>query len=272
MRQERFEPQVLYINTAAATAGACILCSGVESSAQAVLIWGFWQGLALVLLAAACAAFLPDGGAARGAACAALWLWLGFELAQTLWQAQSLCWQQFGSRVVIGLVPLLLWLGIKSRPEELSRAARVLWWFALCGAAVCVLGLGAQTQWQRLMAAGEWRQKLPVAPVYAEYFACRLLCPQSGRAVRRAVWQPLACFAVQAAFSLGYAMLFGGSGSYAGVELLRALSVGVFSRVDAFLLLIWVVLALYRVCFLCAAMRVVRRNVAQPRPAEGGSC
>ena len=91
-------------------------------------------------------------------------------------------------------------------------------------------------------------------PVYAEYFAGALLC--SARSARRTVWLPVWGFAVQAAALLGSALLFG-SETYPRLELLRAWSSGSFSRMDALLLLLWLLCAVYRAAMLCAAIRLL---------------
>ena len=70
------------------------------------------------------------------------------------------------------------------------------------------------------------------------------------------VWLPVWGFAVQAAALLGGALLFG-SGTYPRLELLRAWSGGSFSRMDALLLLLWLLCAVYRAAMLCAAIRLL---------------
>ena len=115
-------------------------------------------------------------------------------------------------------------------------------------------GLAGQLHWYRLFppaqpAAAGWN-----VPVYAEYFAGALLC--SARSARRTVWLPVWGFAVQAAALLGGALLFGSS-TYPRLELLRAWSGGSFSRMDALLLLLWLLCAVYRASMLCAAVRLL---------------
>ena len=78
----------------------------------------------------------------------------------------------------------------------------------------------------------------------------------SAQSVRRTVWLPVWGFAVQAAALLGGALLFG-SGAYPRLELLRAWSGGSFSRMDALLLLLWLLCAVYRAAMLCAAIRLL---------------
>ena len=54
----------------------------------------------------------------------------------------------------------------------------------------------------------------------------------------------------------GSALLFG-SETYPRLELLRAWSSGSFSRMDALLLLLWLLCAVYRAAMLCAAIRLL---------------
>ena len=116
------------------------------------------------------------------------------------------------------------------------------------------LGLAGQLHWYRLFTPAQPTAANWDVPVYAEYFAGALLC--SARSARRTVWLPVWGFAVQAAALLGSALLFG-SGTYPRLELLRAWSSGSFSRMDALLLLLWLLCAVYRVAMLCAAIRLL---------------
>ena len=156
---------------------------------------------------------------------------------------------------LLGFLPLLLWRGWGNLPGKLERlGAGAVLWFAAVGGVICLLGLaglsctgtGCSPRHSRL--ATGWG-----VPVYAEYFAGALLC--SARSVRRTVWLPVWGFAVQAAALLGGALLFG-SGAYPRLELLRAWSGGSFSRMDALLLLLWLLCAVYRAAMLCAAIRL----------------
>lgn len=55
----------------------------------------------------------------------------------------------------------------------------------------------------------------------------------------------------------GRRFLLFGSGAYPRLELLRAWSSGSFSRMDALLLLLWLLCAVYRTAMLCAAIRLL---------------
>ena len=130
----------------------------------------------------------------------------------------------------------------------------MLWWFAAVGGVVCLLGLAGQLHWYRLFTPAQPTAANWDVPVYAEYFAGALLC--SARSARRTVWLPVWGFAVQAAALLGSALLFGSS-TYPRLELLRAWSSGSFSRMDALLLLLWLLCAVYRAAMLCAAIHLL---------------
>lgn len=255
----------LSLSVVCAAAAECLLGAGPLPSARAALTLGLLQAAALYVISALCA--VAFGGKRAPVLCAALWLWLAFELAQTVWQTQSLCWQQFSSKAALGAAPFLIWFGARRMPRELDRTARVLWGFAVSGALVCVLGLGGLLRWQRLLAAQQGRA---FAPVYAEYFALPFICGQSVR--RRTACLPLYAFLVQAGFCVGWQLLFGEGEGYSSLELLRALELGAFSRLDAFLVLMWLVLALYRICLLGAVMRFLWQNMAQWRGRGEAAC
>ena len=179
---------------------------------------------------------------------------LFMELVHTLAQAQGLCAAEFSSMALLGFLPLLLWAGWSIRPARWNASARVLWWFAAVGGAVCLLGLAGQLHWYRLFTTAQQSATGWSVPLYAEYFAGTLLC--SARSARRTVLLPLWSFAVQAAALLDGTLLFS-SGAYPRLELLRAWSGGSFSRMDALLLLLWLLCAVYRAAMLCAAIRLL---------------
>ena len=200
---------------------------------------------------------------------------LFMELMHTLAQAQGLCTAEFSSMALLGFLPLLLWAGWAVPPASWNASARVRWWFAAVGGVVCLLGLAGQLHWYRLFTPAQPTAANWDIPVYAEYFAGALLC--SARSARRTVWLPVWGFAVQAAALLGSALLFG-SETYPRLELLRAWSSGSFSRMDALLLLLWLLCAVYRAGRHPAALagRGAHRHPALHRfghPAKGaGAC
>ena len=79
---------------------------------------------------------------------------------------------------------------------------------------------------------------------------------------------PLAAFAVQTAVLLGRTMLFGAK-DYPIQELLRAWGMGMFSRLDAALLLLWLACAIFRMGFLCTAVCQIGRRLL-PDAEKGG--
>lgn len=183
------------------------------------------------------------------------------ELLQTIGQAQRVCVEEFSSMALLGFLPLLLWAGWRVRPSGWNAPARVLWWFAAFGGVVCLLGLGGQMHWYRLLEQpAEATGHVWLTPVYAEYFALPVLC--SVQSARRIVWLPAWSFLLQAAVLLSGALLFGRS-SYPQQELLRVWSTGSFSRMDALLLLVWLLCAVYRIAVLSASIRLLWQPQAE---------
>lgn len=166
---------------------------------------------------------------------------------------------------LVGLLPLLLWAGWKLPPARWNSPARVLWWFVVLGFLVLFAGLAGQMQWYRL-----WDMELQApaepwqVPLYGEYFLLPLLCP--GAKLRRGVFLPFLGFGVQLALAVGMTLVFGGG--YPEQELLRAWSAGVFSRMDALLLWVWLTCAIFRMCFLCGCIRLLAGRIL---PTPSGS-
>ena len=257
---ERFTPAALTLSVVSAA-----LADGIPQGIPVRL--ALWLGavgtVCLCLLSTLAAAALQNKApsfAVRLALTAALFM----ELVHTLAQAQGLCTAEFSSMALLGFLPLLLWAGWGVCPASWNASARVLWWFAAVGGVVCLLGLAGQLHWYRLFTPAQPTEATWGVPVYAEYFAGALLC--NLQSVRRTVWLPLWGFAVQAAALLGGALLFG-SGVYPRLELLRAWSGGSFSRMDALLLLLWLLCAVYRAAMLCAAIRLLwQQSEAEVQP------
>ncbi len=247
---ERFTPAALTLSLVTAA-----LADGIPQSVpvRRALWLGAVSAVCLCILSALTAAAL-QGKTPSLAVRLALTAGLFMELMHTLVQAQGLCTAEFSSMALLGFLPLLLWAGWAVPPASWNASARVLWWFVAVGGVVCLLGLAGQLHWYRLFPPAQPATAGWNVPVYAEYFAGALLC--SARSARRTVWLPVWVFAVQAAALLGSALLFG-SGAYPRLELLRAWSSGSFSRMDALLLLLWLLCAVYRVAMLCAAIRLL---------------
>ena len=247
---ERFTPAALTLSVVTA-----VLADGIPQGVpvRRALWLGAVSTVCLCSLSALAAAAL-QGKTPSFAVQLALTAGLFMELVHTLAQAQELCAAEFSSMALLGFLPLLLWAGWSIRPASWNASARVLWWFAAVGGVVCLLGLAGQSHWYRLFTTAQQSATNWGVPLYAEYFAGALLC--SARSARRTVWLPVWGFAVQAAALLGSALLFG-SGAYPRLELLRAWNGGIFSRMDALLLLLWLLCAVYRAAMLCAAIRLL---------------
>ncbi len=257
---ERFTPAALSLSVVTAA-----LADGIPQGVpvRRALWLGVVSTVCLCILSALAAAAL-QGKTPSFAVRLALTAGLFMELVHTLVQAQGLCAAEFSSMALLGFLPLLLWAGWGIRPASWNASARVLWWFAAVGSVVCLLGLAGQLHWYRLFAPAQPTATGWNIPVYAEYFAGALLC--SARSARRTALLPVWGFAVQAIALLGGALLFG-SGTYPRLELLRAWSGGSFSRMDALLLLLWLLCAIYRTAMLCAAIRLLwQQPEAEVRP------
>lgn len=196
----------------------------------------------------------PCGLLGRCAAQMAMAVLLMVELVQTAAAAQRICREEFASMALIGLLPLLLWAGWKLPLSGWEAPARVLWWFVALGGVLCLAGLWGQMHWERLVllpdsAAEGWR-----TPLYAEYFLLPLLGNE--QKPYRTFFLPFGTYCIRMCAALSFALVFG-AGSYPARELLRAWSVGAFSRMDALLLLIWFCGAMFRICFLAAMLRQI---------------
>ena len=256
---ERFTPAALTLSIVTAA-----LADGIPQSVpvRRALWLGAVSTVCLCVLSALAAAALQNK-APSFTVRLALTAGLFMELVHTLAQAQGLCTAEFSSMALLGFLPLLLWAGWGVRPASWNASARVLWWFAAAGGVVCLLGLAGQLHWYRLFTPAQPTGANWNVPVYAEYFAGALLC--SERSARRTVWLPVWGFAVQAVALLGGALLFGGN-AYPRLELLRAWSGGSFSRMDALLLLLWLLCAVYRVAMLCTAIRLLWQQKIEVQP------
>lgn len=204
---------------------------------------------------------------------AAFLLWFGAELVRTVLDAQSICRQQFGSNALIGLLPLLALLSVWMENHAYNYTARILWWMLLAAGAACVIGLAGQMHWQRLFgpeAGSVWQNPLPQLSLYPEYFSLAFLCTQGKE--RSGAFLPFWAFGIQAGYSLALELVLGRmhSPEYTGLELLRAWSLGFFSRLDAVLILIWLAIALFRICFLCSCVQFLWRRSMAPMPGGAG--
>ena len=130
--------------------------------------------------------------------CGGLGLWFVWEAVETFRQAQELCWGNFSSMAMLGLLPLLLWVGWKLEPSVLVRCAPILCWAAALAGLLCLLGLNGQFHWESLMMQAD--AQTIILPLYPEYFALPLFCP--AKQVRGAVWFPVKAFILAGSFAL----------------------------------------------------------------------
>lgn len=246
---------------------ACILAQGRETDARTLILQGFPMALALVMISVLLAAAEQNSKAVEGksiaskALCILLALWLLWELGETLLQIQTICWTEFSSMAVIGLLPLLLWAGWKLEPAVFDRSTPILGWAAVLAVLLCLLGLRGQPHWENLMEPSS--SAALTVPLYAEYFFLPFFCPPAE--IKRAVWLPVRTFGLTALFALGMGAVFGQEQFYPGTELLRAGTLGTISRFDALVLLVWLALALFRVCFLLQALRQLWQRIRPPK-------
>ena len=183
-------------------------------------------------------------------------------------QAQSVCRQEFHSMALIGLLPLLLWAGCRIPLSCWDAPARVLWWFVLLGEGLCLAGIAGQMEWSHLLEPDAVQlARLPREPLYAEYLLWPLLMEEP--APRRILFLPWLTFLAQVCLAAGICLVFGGT-DYPEQELLRAWSVGIFSRMDALLLLLWLTCAVFRIGFLCAAAGELWKKAANRRKGAAG--
>lgn len=281
MQQEKdrgFSLPALGLGMVTATLAGSFYGKAGAYSARSVLLLGLLSALALAALCRMFALWAQKTGLFDGSgflprlAGWGFFLWFGAEFVRTAVTAQTVCREHFASNALIAVLPLLLLASWQLNAAALDRAARALWWLLAAGVLVCLAGLWDQMSWPRLLAdspapllADGW----PPAALYPEYFALPLLC--TGQERRRGAWLPLWSYLAQAGYAFVLQLVLGrmaGSG-YTGIELLRAWSLGYFSRLDALFLLVWLTAALWRMCMLAFVLRTLwQRNTGQKDPAS----
>lgn len=250
MKQACFSEKTLFLNVSAAVSARFILQSSGQVSARVLILQGFPMALGLTAISTLLAQAEQNTDAFSGNSfrpkllCGGFVLWFVWELAETLQQAQTICWMQFSSMAVLGLLPLLLWAGWKLEPGVLARSVPVLGWTAALAALVWLGALRGQLHWENLMRSTT--SSVPTMPLYAECFVLPFLCKRED--VCRGIWLPFKAFCVMAALAFGAEFLFGPGGIPAGV-------IGSLTHVDAVVLLVWLALALFRVCVLVQVVR-----------------
>lgn len=264
MKQEAFSEKVLTLSVLASVFAQAILQTGTAVSARTLILQGLPMALVLTVVSAFLAqaerenALFSGGDFRSKVLCGGFALWFGWELAETLLQAQNLCWTQFSSMAVLGLLPLLLWAGWKLEPAVFARSAPILGWAAGLAGLLWLWGLRGQLHWENLLEPAA-SSGLTV-PLYAEYFALPFLCKKQGQA--RGIWLPVKAFCLTAVLALGAELFFGARG-------IPAEGIGHLTRFDALVLLVWLAAALYRVCFLVQAERLLLGRICKNELPEG---
>lgn len=278
--EERFTLPAVCLGLTASALYQCFVQSGTALSARSFLLLGLPGAILLCGVSALAMALAQRSGIFASSVTAArcvdflFFLWFGAELVRTVGQAQSVCRQQFSSGALLGVLPLLWLFSLGMGRTACNRTARMLWWLVLVGAVIGLLGLGGQMHWQRL-SLEPLRGSAPAIFLYPEYFALPLLTGSAQQ--KRAALLPGWVFGVQVLFTFGMELLFGSQrhAGYTGFEALRVWGVGIFSRLDALLLLLWLAAALYRICFLFVVLRQLWAKclpARRQRTKEGGAC
>lgn len=271
MERSCFSEKTLTLSVLTAEFALCVLQTGAPVTARSFLLRGLPMALALVLITALTAGAEQRADSFLGTdlrsriVCGGLGLWFVWEAMETFRQAQELCWGNFSSMAMLGLLPLLLWAGWKLEPAVLVRCAPILCWAAALAGLLCLLGLNDQFHWEKLMLPTE--PLTPTLPLYPEYFALPLFCP--AKQVRCAVWLPVKAFILAGSFALCTELVFGAWNALPGIELLRAGRLGSISRFDALVLLVWLAAAMFRFCVLVQVVRqLAGRLWGRAAPAE----
>ena len=208
-------------------------------------------GLALRLLAAA--ARRP---AVRLALQALLAAALPLAALAVLRQMAEVCRTQYGAGMLWLLPAVLLLLGLRPDGGTLCRAAAAV---LLLGGVTAVLffcGILPQMDWRRLCFAAPRARQVGAAALQSVPFAPELLA-MAVHPPREKHWAavPLGAAALPLLLSAAAELVFGwdeAEGVYPAAETLRAWGLGLFSRADALVVLLWLVLAFYRLLLLRA--------------------
>lgn len=261
MRKLNFSGAAVSLSVLTTVMGQCIL-SGEAVSARTLLLQGLPMALALAVISRLLAlAEVEQGTFSGNTFCSKLFcllatLWFGAELVETLGQIQTLCWEQFSSMALVGILPLLLWAGWTLEPGVFSRSAGILWWAVVLAAAICFFSLSGQLHWENLFPEPEMTGPMQL-PIYAEFFVLPLFFEADGQKPQRYWVLPFAALLVQALFAFGREAVFGPAHGLQGLELLRAGSIGCIARFDAAFLLVWLAAAFFRCGMLVCTLRVL---------------
>ena len=172
MERSCFSEKTLILSVLTAEFARCVLQTGASVTARSLFLQGLPMALALVLITALTAgaeqradSFLGTDLRSR-VVCGGLGLWFVWEAVETFRQAQELCWENFSSMAMLGLLPLMLWAGWKLEPAVLVRCAPILCWAAALAGLLCLLGLNGQFHWESLMMQAD--AQTIILPLYPE--------------------------------------------------------------------------------------------------------
>lgn len=265
------------ISLGAGTLAASILCEsiydGVQNAGKVNARSFVFYGLAAALISGLLArlfqwlakqrrsALLRQGCGWACAAAAAL------GAGQTVIQALALFGDNFEGSSGWLLAFFLLAALWNVNGHALDSAGWALRWLAAAAGAVLLAGVWGQLAWEHL----SFQLKSPAESgalirFYPEYLAIPYFLRPGQK--KRAAALPLIDQAVRLFFVLLTEALFGAAlaAQLQSGEVLRAWGMGIFSRYDSFLLLVWLMLALLRVSVLTA----IARNACDQ--AKGALC
>ena len=213
MRKLNFSGAAVSLSVLTTVMGQCIL-SDEAISARTLLLQGLPMALALAVISRLLAlAEVEQGTFSGNTFCSKLFcllatVWFGAELAETLGQIQTLCWEQFSSMALVGILPLLLWAGWTLEPGVFSRSAGILWWAVVLAAAICFFSLSGQLHWENLFPEPEMTGQMQL-PIYEEFFVLPLFFETDGKKPQRHWVLPFAALLVQTLFAFGREAVFG---------------------------------------------------------------
>lgn len=264
MNDRAISRSAVSLSVLTAVLGRCILSGAGAVSARQLLLQGLPMAAALGLISALLTAAEGENDSFSGhgmrsrLVCLLGAVWFGAELLETVAQAQKISWEQFSSMAVIGILPLLLWAGIRLEPAVFSRSAGILWWAAGLAVLAWCFGLRGQFHWEQVVrypaAAGELR-----FPLYAEFFLLPFL--PGGRRSPKHFLLPVQVLLGKAAFAFGMEALLGAASRNWTVALH-------ISRWDAAALLVWLACAMFRICLLGSILRQLLAKVFCGREEE----
>ena len=112
MERSCFSEKTLILSVLTAEFARCVLQTGASVTARSLFLQGLPMALALVLITALTAGAEQRADSFLGTdlrsriVCGGLGLWFVWEAVEAFRQAQELCWENFSSMAMLGLLPL----------------------------------------------------------------------------------------------------------------------------------------------------------------------